>query len=67
MGPVSKAYEISTDEWHNALADVKMMMEMTKVIFMVLQASADVDISKYLDRAAWGLRQKKSGYHRSDK
>jgi len=67
MGPVSKAYEISTDEWHNALADVKMMMEMTKVIFMTLQESSDVDISKYQGRAAWGLRKKKRGYHRSDK
>ena len=67
MGPVSKAYEISTDEWHNALADVKMMMEMTKVIFMALQTASDVDISKYQDRMAWGLRKKRQGYHRSDK
>ena len=67
MGPVSKAYEISTDEWHNALADVKMMMEMTKVIFMALQEASDVDISKYQGRTAWGLRKKQQGYHRSDK
>tara|TARA_Y100000034_G_scaffold83368_1_gene99794 strand:+ start:192 stop:1088 length:897 start_codon:yes stop_codon:yes gene_type:complete len=67
MGPVSKAYEISTDEWHNALADVKMMMEMTKAIFMALQESADIDISKYQGRTAWGLRKKKRGYHRGDK
>ena len=67
MGPISKAYEISTDEWHNALADVKMMMEMTKAIFMALQESADIDISKYQGRTAWGLRKKKQGYHRGDK
>jgi DNA polymerase III epsilon subunit-like protein len=67
MGPVSKAYEISTDEWHNALADVKMMMEMTKVIFMALQEASGVDISKYQGRTAWGLRKKQQGYHRSDK
>ena len=67
MGPVSKAYEISTDDWHNALADVKMMMGMTKAIFMALQESSDVDISKYQGRTAWGLRKKKHGYHRSDK
>jgi len=48
------------------LADVKMMMGMTKAIFMALQASSDVDISKYQGRTAWGLR-KKRGYHRSDK
>ena len=59
MGPVSKAYEISTDEWHNALADVKMMMEMTRVIFMALQESANVDISKYQGRTAWGLRKRR--------
>jgi len=41
-------------------------MEMTKVIFMALQASAEVDISKYQGRTAWGLRKKKRGYHRSD-
>ena len=67
MGTVSKAYEISTDDWQNALADVKMMMGMTKAIFMALQASSDVDISKYQGRTAWGLRKKKQGYHRSDK
>ncbi|MAH51266.1 hypothetical protein CMI37_35945, partial [Candidatus Pacearchaeota archaeon] len=67
MGPVSKAYEISTDDWHNALADVKMMMGMTRAIFVALLDSSDVNISKYQDRMAWGLRKKKHGYHRSDK
>jgi DNA polymerase III epsilon subunit-like protein len=68
MGPVSKAYEISTDDWHNALADVKMMMGMTRAIFISLLDSADVNISKYQDRMAWGLRkklQKGRGLHRS--
>jgi len=68
MGPVSKAYEISTDDWHNALADVKMMMGMTRAIFISLLDSADVNISKYQDRMAWGLRkklQKGRGAHRS--
>jgi len=68
MGPVAAAYKISTDEWHNALADVKMMMEMTKVIFMALQEASDVDISKYQGRTAWGLRKKLQqgrGLHRS--
>ena len=67
MQPVSKAYEINTDDWHNALADVKMMMGMTRAIFTALQESADVDISKYQGRTAWGLRKKRQGYHRSDK
>jgi DNA polymerase III epsilon subunit-like protein len=67
MGPVSKAYEISTDDWHNALADVKMMMGMTRAIFMALQESSDTDISDQQGRVAWGLRKKRTGYHRSDK
>jgi DNA polymerase III epsilon subunit-like protein len=67
MGPVSAAYEVNTDEWHNAIADVKMMMGMTKEIFMTLQQSSGTDISDPQGRAAWGLRKKKSGYHRSDK
>jgi DNA polymerase III epsilon subunit-like protein len=58
MGPVSKAYEISTDDWHNALADVKMMMGMTRAIFIALLDSSNVNISKYQDRMAWGLRKK---------
>ena len=68
MGPVSKAYEVSTDDWHNALADVKMMMGMTRAIFIALLDSTDVNISKYQDRMAWGLRkklQKGRGLHRS--
>jgi len=67
MGPVSTAYEVNTDEWHNAIADVRMMMAMTKEIFMTLQQSSATDISEPQSRVAYGLRKKKSGYHRSDK
>jgi len=59
MGVVSSAYDINTDEWHNALADVKMMMEMTKRIFQTLQQSSDKDITHYQSRAAYGIRKKK--------
>ena len=59
MGVVSKAYEINTDEWHNALADVKMMMEMTKRIFQTLQESSDTDITDYQGRAAFGIRKQR--------
>jgi len=44
-----------------------MMMGMTKEIFMTLQQSSGTDISDPQGRVAWGLRKKKSGYHRSDK
>ena len=67
MGPVAKAYEISTDDWHNALADVKMMMGMTRAIFLALSDSSSIDISKAQGAVATGLRKKRKGYHRSDK
>tara|TARA_Y100000034_G_scaffold131498_1_gene192368 strand:- start:318 stop:1196 length:879 start_codon:yes stop_codon:yes gene_type:complete len=59
MGVVSKAYEIDTDEWHNALADVKMMMNMTKEIFMTLQQSSETDVAQQQQKAAYGVRKKR--------
>jgi len=59
MGVVSNAYDVNTDEWHNALADVKMMMEMTRRIFETLQQSVDEDIAHYQGRAAYGIRKQK--------
>jgi len=59
MGIVSKAYEINTDEWHNALADVRMMMKMTKEIFMTLQQSPETDVTGYQQKAAYGVRKKR--------
>ena len=64
MGPVSAAYEVNTDEWHNAIADVKMMMGMTIESFMTLQQSSGTDISDPQGRAAWGLRKKARGSRR---
>ena len=51
MGVVSKAYGISVDDWHNALADVKMMMEMYRKIVQTIQRGMEVDISKEHTRA----------------
>jgi len=59
MGTVSKAYEINTDEWHNALADVRMMMKMTKEIFMTLQQSSETDVTQQQQKAAYGVRKKR--------
>jgi DNA polymerase III epsilon subunit-like protein len=46
MGVVSKAYGISIDSWHNALADVKMMMEMYKSVVDTIRKGMGTDISK---------------------
>jgi DNA polymerase III epsilon subunit-like protein len=46
MGVVSKAYGISIDEWHNALADVKMMMKMYRSVVETIQKGMETDISK---------------------
>jgi DNA polymerase III epsilon subunit-like protein len=46
MGVVSKAYGINIDDWHNALADVKMMMEMYKSVVETIRKGMGVDISK---------------------
>ena len=45
MGVVSKAYGIAIDDWHNALADVKMMMEMYKSVVDTIRRGMEVDIS----------------------
>jgi DNA polymerase III epsilon subunit-like protein len=52
MGVVSKAYGISIDDWHNALADVKMMMEMYRRVVQTIERGMGVDISKEHDKAA---------------
>ena len=46
MGVVSKAYGISIDDWHNALADVKMMMEMYRAVVDTIRKGMGTDISK---------------------
>jgi len=46
MGVVSKAYGISIDDWHNALADVKMMMEMYRSVVDTIRKGMGTDISK---------------------
>ena len=45
MGVVSKAYGINIDDWHNALADVKMMMEMYRNVVETIRKGMGTDIS----------------------
>lgn len=58
MGVVSQAYEIDIDDWHNALADVKMMMKMLQEVFFALQKSNNTDISKHHNKVVRGIRWK---------
>ena len=60
LGVVSGAYGISTDEWHNALADVRMLMELLQHVVQTLRSGVDVDISsEHGATAAYQFRPKK--------
>ena len=52
MGVVSSAYGISIDEWHNALADVKMLMELFVHVIASLKSGIDIDISDEQSKVA---------------
>jgi len=45
MGVVSKAYGINIDDWHNAIADVKMMMEMYRSVVETIRSGMGTDIT----------------------
>jgi len=44
MGVVSGAYGVSTDEWHNALADVKMLMALFQHVIDSLRKGSGANI-----------------------
>ena len=44
MGVVSQAYGINIEDWHSALADVNMMMEMYKNVVDTIRQGMEVDI-----------------------
>ena len=72
MGVVAKALDINIDEWHNALADVKMMMTMTAEVIQMVKGGASVDVSAEQDRIFTNrkkrrARQKKKGQKRKEK
>ena len=59
MGVVSKAYGISIDDWHNALADVKMMMEMYRKVVETIRNGMATDISKEQEKLLVRKNRKK--------
>ena len=61
MGVVSDAYGISIDDWHNALADVKMMMEMYKEVVQTIRKGMGVDISKEQSKVRSHKKKRRKG------
>jgi DNA polymerase III epsilon subunit-like protein len=59
MGVVSKAYGINIDDWHNALADVKMMMEMYRNVVSTIRKGMGTDISKEQGKVLSRQRKRK--------
>lgn len=57
MGVVSQAYGVNIDEWHNALADVQMMMQMYKHVIETIQRGMGTDIRR--EQGKHLARQKK--------
>jgi DNA polymerase III epsilon subunit-like protein len=50
MGVVSNAYGIDIEGWHNALADVQMMMQMYKNVVATIRRGMNVDIRRVQGR-----------------
>jgi len=59
MGVVSGAYGISTDEWHNALADVKMLMSLFQHVIESLRSGSDADIRSGQEYAIRQIRRRR--------
>lgn len=58
MGVVSSAYGISIEGWHNALADVTMLMSLFQHVVDTLRKSSDVDIGPEHGRAVSFARRR---------
>jgi len=65
MGVVSKAYGISIEDWHNALADVKMMMEMYKNVVNTIRQGMETDISAEQGKVLSRKHKRKKGRKRT--
>lgn len=45
LGNVSSALNINVDDWHSALADVKMLIKVTKAVISLLKKNGDLDVT----------------------
>lgn len=59
MGVVAPAFKINIDEWHNALADIKLMIEMFRKTIQSFKKYRDTDIKEPHALAVKGQRYKK--------
>lgn len=59
MGVVAPAFKINIDEWHNALADIKLMIEMFKKTIQLFIKYKETDIKQPHTLAVKGQRYKK--------
>ena len=59
MGVVSKAYGVNIDDWHNALADVKMMMEMYRRVVETIRQGMGTDISSEQEKVLSRQKRRK--------
>lgn len=50
MGVIAKGFDIETGGWHNALADVKMMMSMYTHVIRNLESRRDVDSRRAISK-----------------
>ncbi len=54
LGNVSNALDINVDDWHSALADVKMLIKVTKSVLKYLEKNGEIDVTtgykKAMDR-----------------
>lgn len=67
MGVVAPAFNINVDEWHNALADIKLMIEMFKKTIQLFIKYKETDIKQPHALAVKGQRYKKMMSKKSKK
>jgi len=60
LGKVSQAYGISPEGWHNALADVKMTMQLFRSMYKTLKFAKELDIRPEHERAVMTQRRRQA-------
>jgi len=61
LGKVAAAYGISIQNWHRALDDAKMLMQLFQHVVQTLRSGADVDIGPEHAEAVKGIRDRQRG------
>jgi len=58
LGIISKALNISVDNWHSALADVQMLIKTTQAVVNMLEKNPDLDVRSGYEKAIKAKRRK---------